>query len=1054
MYYGITGKQYMLATSPLKAGGEGSIYTINGNSSLLAKVYYPNILDQELEEKLKTMYQNPPAQEVLSQIAWPVDVLYDGQQHFCGFLMRKLNVTHELKEIYAYPPTALKNVTLQHKLIIAQNICLVISAVHRAGYIFGDFNPMNIGVNLNDGTVAFFDADTYHFKDSKTGHTHRCKAGCPGYVAPELIATCKKYSVLHPEVKDTYAHAPLPTFTLETDNFALAIHIFKLLMNGYTPYNGIPETSSVSLASPGQGDVAVERNNYCFVPGKKPMSAAMPEMSSLPSEVQALFARAFEVGYRTPSARPSADEWRIALSNFEQNLKQCAQKRTHLFYKGLSSCPYCAADIRYEREMKIASTPSLAQKKFASAPIVQAPVTPPKSTSNQTSTTTYVPQRTAISGATARNSPSQNTMTSKTKVVIAAVIAVIAIIFISIMSNVDRDAVDITSDDITVAVGETVQVRVSSTNSRLRATYTDNIEVEWNNSKQSGKNYYLNVTGISEGTAELTVYKRDNEKISDTIRINVVAAPQEDTPNDIGGTSDEINGIESSSPSQTSKEHTSKNSALSIGLNSSISDSLQSGNSSNWYVFSLTEQGYITIGFEHDQVNSASTYWELFLYRDDGSTYYDGGSRYWSVSGDEGFTTCDIGLPAGTYFFRVAPYSSSRWSDKNYAISVSFTSATDWEMELNNDKYSANEIVVNSSYSGAITNGEDRDWYAFTLSSDGYISIDFEHDQVNSGDTYWELFLYRDDGSTYYDGGSRYWNVSGDSSLTTCDIGLPAGSYYLRVAPYSSSRWSSKTYSFTINYNESDIWEKELNNDKYSADRIETGTNYYGTISNGEDRDWYIFDLETPGVINVSFTHTPIDSSDTYWELFIYRDDGSTYYDAGSRYWNISGDRDLTTSEIGLPAGTYYLRVAPYSSSRWTSRTYNFTVNFTPSSTWEKELNNSKYDANEVLLGTSYSGAITNGEDRDWYVFSMSSTQNISIIFCHNQVNSSDTHWEIYLYQNDGSTSATETSYWAIRGDADRTISDIILNPGTYYLRVAPYSSSRWSSQRYSFIIQ
>lgn len=526
MYYGITGRQYALAASPLKAGGEGSIYTISGDSSLLAKVYHPNILDQELEEKLKTMYQNPPAQEVLSQIAWPVDILYDGQGRFCGFLMRKLNVTHELKEIYEYPPVALKNVTLQHKLIITQNICYVISAVHRAGYIFGDFNPMNIGVNINDGTVAFFDADTYHFKDSRTGNTHRCKAGWPGYVAPELIATCRKYSISHPGAKDAYAHAPLPTFTLETDNFALSIHIFKLLMNGYTPYNGIPETSSLSLASPGQGDVAVERNNYCFAPGKKPMSAAMPEMSSLPPEVQALFARTFEVGYGTPSVRPSADEWRIVLSNFEQNLKQCSQNPSHQYYKGLSSCPYCAADTRHEHEMQLASMPSLTQKKFTNAPIVQAPVIPPKSVSNQTPTTTYVPQRTAASGTAAQNSTNLNTMTSKTKVVVAIVIVVIALIFVSIMSNVDRDTVDITSGNITVAVGETVQVRVSSTNSRLSATHTNNIDVEWNNSRQSGKNYYLNVAGISEGTAELTVYKRDNEKISDTIRINVVAAPQ------------------------------------------------------------------------------------------------------------------------------------------------------------------------------------------------------------------------------------------------------------------------------------------------------------------------------------------------------------------------------------------------------------------------------------------------------------------------------------------------------------------------------------------------
>lgn len=1054
MYYGIAGRQYALAVSPLKTGGEGSIYTINGDSSLLAKVYHPNILDQELEEKLKTMYQNPPAREVLSQIAWPVDILYDGQKRFCGFLMRKLNVTHELKEIYEYPPVALKNVTLQHKLIIAQNICYVISAVHRAGYIFGDFNPMNIGVNINDGTVAFFDADTYHFKDNCSGHTHRCKAGCPGYVAPELIATCRKYSISHPGAKDAYAHAPLPTFTLETDNFALSIHIFKLLMNGYTPYNGIPETSSVSLASPGQGDVAVERNNYCFAPGKKPMSSAMPEMSSLPSDVQALFARSFETGYGTPSARPSADEWRNALSNFEQSLRQCSQDRTHLFYKGCSSCPYCAADARYKHEMQLASTPSLTQKKFTNAPIVQAPVAPPKSTSIQTPTTTYVPQRTAAVGTATQSSANRYTMTSKTKVVIAAVIAVIAIIFISIMSNVDRDTVDIVSDNITVAVGETVQIRVSSTNSRLSATYTNNIDVEWNNGRQSGKNYYLNVIGISEGTAELTIYKRENEAISDTIRINVVAASQKGISNNIEGIPGETSDIGSSNVSETNKEHTSQNTALSIGINSSISDSLQSGNSSNWYVFSLAEQGYITIGFEHDQINSTSTYWELYLYRDDGSTYYDGGSSYWSVPGEEGLTTCNIGLPAGIYFLKVAPYSSSRWSDNSYTFSVSFSVATDWEKELNNDKYCANEIVVNSLYYGAITNGDDRDWYTFVLADDGYINIDFGHDQVNSTNTYWELYLYREDGSTYYDGGSQYWPVSGESAITTCDIGLPAGSYFLRVAPYSSSRWSSNTYSFTINYNETGAWEKELNNDKYSANSIETGTNYHGAISNGDDRDWYVFDLASPGILSISFAHAPVDSSDTYWELYIYRDDGSTYYDGGSGYWSVPGDKDLTTNEIGLPSGTYYLRVVPYSSSRWTSCTYNFTANFTPSSTWESELNNNKYDADEVLLGTNYLGAITNGDDRDWYVFTIGSTQSISITFGHNQIDSSDAYWEIYLYQDDGSTNATGTSYWPVRGDANQTISDVTLNPGIYYLKVAPYSSSRWSSQSYSFIIQ
>lgn len=91
MYYGINGKQYTLVATPLKSGGEGSIFAVSGNASVVAKIYHQNVLDQELEDKIKTMYQHPPVQAVLTQIAWPIDVLYDGQRRFCGFLMNKLN---------------------------------------------------------------------------------------------------------------------------------------------------------------------------------------------------------------------------------------------------------------------------------------------------------------------------------------------------------------------------------------------------------------------------------------------------------------------------------------------------------------------------------------------------------------------------------------------------------------------------------------------------------------------------------------------------------------------------------------------------------------------------------------------------------------------------------------------------------------------------------------------------------------------------------------------------------------------------------------------------
>ena len=344
--FGKNSKKYTLTEPPLASGGEGAVYNIVGDNHYLAKIYHASKIQAspELCEKLEYMVNNPPDASVLDQIAWPTDVLKDSSGHFCGFVMPKLDAKEELKNIYPYPPKAGTKINTDQKLVIAINICIVISAIHKAGYVFGDFNPNNIGVNLTNGHVGFFDTDSYHFTDIRTGDTFRCEVACDGYVAPELINHC------HLEKKD-FAHASLPTFTTDTDNFALAIHIFKLLMNGYTPFNGIKESESISQSSPGTGNLAIERDNYCFKKGNKPQSVATPTLDSLPDEIQILLGRTFLGGVSNPSSRATADEWRNALQNMRNNLVQCSSDSDHMYFKENKKCPYCEASKRYQKAL-------------------------------------------------------------------------------------------------------------------------------------------------------------------------------------------------------------------------------------------------------------------------------------------------------------------------------------------------------------------------------------------------------------------------------------------------------------------------------------------------------------------------------------------------------------------------------------------------------------------------------------------------------------------------------------------------------------------------------
>ena len=244
---------------------------------------------------------------------------------------------------------------------------------------------------------------------------------------------------------------------------------------------------------------------------------------------------------------------------------------------------------------------------------------------------------------------------------------------------------------------------------------------------------------------------------------------------------------------------------------------------------------------------------------------------------------------------------------------------------MNNNKYEADSVDLNTNYSGAITSSYDSDWYTFTMTESGYISIVFEHKLWDSGYTYWEMYLYRDDGSTYYDGGSRYWSIPGDDGRTTCNIGLAEGTYYLVVRPYSSNTWSSKTYNFTVNFSASATWESELNNNAYDADPVDLGVKYFGSISSSTDSDWFKVTLNDGQIINIDFSHDLINSSATYWELYLYTSDGSTKA-TNTQYWSVSGEAGKTINGIDLSAGTYFLVVRPYSSNTWSSKNYSFII--------------------------------------------------------------------------------------------------------------------------------
>ena len=331
-------------------------------------------------------------------------------------------------------------------------------------------------------------------------------------------------------------------------------------------------------------------------------------------------------------------------------------------------------------------------------------------------------------------------------------------------------------------------------------------------------------------------------------------------------------------------------------------------------------------------------------------------------------------------------------------------------------------ISTNSTYTDYLHDSSDVNWYKFTLSSSGYISLTFSHGYIESSSSYWTADICNSNQS-YLASYSFYGN---NTSETTGNIGLPAGTYYIKIDSY---RYSNLNYYIKVNYSSSSVWEKEFNDSYSTADAINVNSYYYGSMRNDNDADWYKFSLSNAGSVSLSFAHNYIESSSTYWKIDLYNSSQS-YLVTYDFYGNVTSD---TTGKIGLPAGTYYLKIYDY---RYSNINYNFKINYSSSSYWEKEFNDSYSTADTINVNTKYYGTTRHDNDVDWYKFSISKSGPVSLTFSHDYIESGSTYWKVELYNSSQSYLVTYSFYG---NTTSATTGKIGLPAGTYYLKIYDY---------------
>jgi len=311
----------------LGAGGEAEVFEVPGRPRLAAKVYRSPTAERA--RKLRVMLAHPPEGTDAGghvAIAWPVELMVAADGSVEGFLMPRIDLAATVSVFQVYNPASRVAIapafTWQYLLRTARNVAAIVDSLHRAGYVVGDINESNLLVNRR-ALAVLVDCDSMQVRDPATGDILRGGVAKPEFTAPELLG------------RDLAA----TDRTQDTDNFALAVLVFLLLLEGAHPFAGIWR---------GRGDppdiaTRIAGGHFAYRRGAKvaPPPHALP-IDVLPPELRKMVWRTFTSGMRRPTERPSAGEWAAALERAGENLRTCDRSPHHQFGAHRRKCPWCA----------------------------------------------------------------------------------------------------------------------------------------------------------------------------------------------------------------------------------------------------------------------------------------------------------------------------------------------------------------------------------------------------------------------------------------------------------------------------------------------------------------------------------------------------------------------------------------------------------------------------------------------------------------------------------------------------------------------------------------
>ncbi|MFE2882500.1 hypothetical protein ACUXZZ_16155 [Streptomyces graminifolii] len=323
----LDGKPVTLAELPLKGGGQAAVFPVEGDDTIVVKLYRDRP-GPDLERRLARMLTmsplaaRPTDANQPPELAWPTAIARGPDDTFLGYAMRRFGEPQHVQLVGLF--TRAQRLRLfgdradwRFLLGVAWNLAFMTARMHYDHLVIGDFSSSNVVVDAN-GFVTFLDCDSIAFTDPVTGEPFPCLMHTTDYSSPE---------------RQSGAAA-----TEESDNFALAVLIYQLLTAGNHPFGGVPHDSTPE--STVKDNIAASVS-YVVRPESVVIPRGTVDPSVLPPGLLTLAHTAFGAGVHAPSARPTPEVWLRALDQERSRVQLCSQRPLHSYGSHLPTCPWC-----------------------------------------------------------------------------------------------------------------------------------------------------------------------------------------------------------------------------------------------------------------------------------------------------------------------------------------------------------------------------------------------------------------------------------------------------------------------------------------------------------------------------------------------------------------------------------------------------------------------------------------------------------------------------------------------------------------------------------------